>query len=192
MKFLGYWESIGAGQTDNGQFNKIEDVDYVSGAALAIKREVIEKIGLLDPEFYAYAEDADLSYRARKAGYRVVTSDAVVYHYGSLSWDHLPIKKAYLDNRNHIYLIMKHYSPKTLLRYVVEYPIKSFKIDLCRFMKGETVLQRVKKPSENTRQGKTSILALNIVFLRTAMFLVALLLMMVHKAKLSGNGKPPL
>ncbi len=85
----------------------------------------------------------DLCYGARKAGYRVVTTNANVYRYGSLSWDRLPIKKAYLGNRNHLYFIMKHHSPKTLLRYIFEYPVKSFKMDLCRFISGQTVLQRV-------------------------------------------------
>jgi len=181
IKFLGYWESIGAGEMDIGQFNQIEKVDYVSGAALAIKREVVEKIGLLDTEFYAYAEDADLCYRARKAGYRVVISNAIVYHYGSLSWDRLPLKKAYLGNRNHLYFIMKHYPPKALLRYIFEYPIKSFKVDLCRFIKGETVLQRVTRPSKNAQRKKIFIQALNIVFLRNVMLFVAMLSTIISK-----------
>ena len=181
MKFLGYWESIGAGQMDYGQFDVVVDVDYVSGAALAIKREVIEKIGLLDPEFYAYAEDLDLCYRARKAGDRVVISNAIVYHHGSASWDRLPLKKAYLNNRNRLFFIMKHYSPKTLLRYVFEYPIRSFKVDLCRFIREETVLQRVTARSKNMKREKTSTVALTMVFLRTAMFFMVLLSMMIRR-----------
>ena len=180
MKFLGYWESIGAGQEDNGQFNYVSDADYVSGAAMAIKREVIEKTGLLDPEFYAYCEDLDLCYRARRAGYRIVTSNAVVYHYCSLSWDSFPIKKSYLNNRNKLYFITKHYPRKTLLKYVLEYPIRSLKVDLCRFIGGETVLQRVTTPSKNTKREKVSTVALTMVFLRTTMFLMALLSMMIR------------
>lgn len=181
VKFLGCWESIGAGQMDNGQFDDTEDVDYVSGAAIAIEREVIDKIGLLDPEFYAYCEDADWCYRAEKVGYRVVISNAIVYHYGSMSWDRLPLKKAYLANRNHLYFIMKHYSPKTLLRYAFGYPIRSFKIDLCRFIRGETVLQRVKTQSKNTKREKISTVALTMVFLRTTMFFMALLSMIIRR-----------
>ena len=178
-KFIGYWASIGAGQEDNGQFNDVNDVHYVSGAAMAIKKDVLKRIGLLDPNFYAYAEDVDLCYRAMKAGYRVVTSNAIVYHYGSLSWDYFPLRKEYLNARNRLYFIMKHYSPKTLLTYIFEYPLKSFKLDLHRFLKRETVLQRTEASRKNSHRGKTSIQALTMVFLRAAMFSIALLSTMV-------------
>lgn len=56
-KFVEYWASIGAGQEDIGQFKDITAVEYVSGAALAFKREVLNKIGVLDSHFYEYVED---------------------------------------------------------------------------------------------------------------------------------------
>jgi GT2 family glycosyltransferase len=180
MKFLGYWESIGAGQEDKGQFNNIECVDYVSGAALAIKREVLDKIGLLDPIFYAYREDADLCYRARRAGYKIVTSNAIVYHYGSLSWNKLPARKIYLVERNKIYFILKHYSPKKLLRYLFEYPIKSFKVNLCKYVRGESVLQKTATLNKVQDLRKTSVIALSNEILRLTMFFIALLLIAVR------------
>jgi GT2 family glycosyltransferase len=172
MRFLGYWESIGAGQIDNGQFDEIRDVDFVSGAALAIKREVIKKIGLFDSEFYAYNEDKDLCYRARKAGYRVITSNAVVYHYGSMSWDRFQIKKIYLNNRNLLRFVIKHYSPKALLRFTFEYPIKSLKLDLIKFLLSETVSQRVTVQNHQTK--KIFIQIRNKIF-SIILFFVALL-----------------
>jgi hypothetical protein len=72
-KFLGYREAIGSGEEDNGQYDEVNNVDSVIGALLAIKREVIAKIGLLDSRFFAYCEDIDLCHRARKAGYIVTT-----------------------------------------------------------------------------------------------------------------------
>ena len=156
-------------------------MDYVSGASIAIKREVIAKIGLLDPKFYAYGEDNDLCYRARKAGYTVVTSNAIVYHYGSVSWDRFPLKKLYLNNRNNLYFIMKHYTPQILLRYVFEYPIRSFKLDLWRFVRGETVLQRVEKPSENTKRERNSIVALKTFLLNIAMFYITLVSVVIWR-----------
>ncbi len=47
-------------------------VDEVSGAYLAIRRKVVEEIGLFDERFFMYYEDADLCLRARKAGWQVV------------------------------------------------------------------------------------------------------------------------
>ena len=55
--------------------------DYIVGASLLIRREVLERIGLLDEGFFLYWEDADFGLRARRAGWRLaVAGDAVVYH----------------------------------------------------------------------------------------------------------------
>ena len=51
------------------------------GTALLIRRAVLDAIGVLDDQFYAYVEDVDYSLRAAAAGFRVVTApDIVVYH----------------------------------------------------------------------------------------------------------------
>jgi GT2 family glycosyltransferase len=62
----------GLAEIDRGQHDAIRDVDYVMGAAFAIRWEVIEAIGLLDEGFFLYYEDVDYCQRARNAGYRVV------------------------------------------------------------------------------------------------------------------------
>jgi len=71
----------GYNEEDHEQYDKIEDVDLISGCALLIKRGVVEKIGLLDEEFFLYYEDADWCLRAKKAGYRVVyVPGAKIWH----------------------------------------------------------------------------------------------------------------
>lgn len=47
---------------------------FISGCAMLIKAEVIEKIGFLDDNFFLYLEDADFSRRAKKAGYDLAVS----------------------------------------------------------------------------------------------------------------------
>lgn len=49
-----------------------KEVDFITGCALMIKKEVVNKIGLLDNRFFAFYEDADWCQKARKAGYKVV------------------------------------------------------------------------------------------------------------------------
>jgi len=57
-------------------------VDWVCGAFLLIRREVIEKIGLLDEQFYMYTEEVDYCYRAKRAGYLTCFfPTASVYHF---------------------------------------------------------------------------------------------------------------
>lgn len=59
----------------------VHAVDWVSGAALMIKREVVEAIGPLDEDFWLYTEETDWCYRARAAGWDVVVvPDARIYH----------------------------------------------------------------------------------------------------------------
>jgi GT2 family glycosyltransferase len=181
FNLLRYMKTTGRGEQDNAQFDSIEDVDYVCGASLAIKKEVITRIGLLDTKFYAYCEDVDLCYRTRKAGYKVTISNAIVYHYGSLSWNKLPLQKEYLHSRNSLYLVIKYFPPRALLRYML-FPIRSFKADLGRFLRGETVLQRVTMPSENAKLKRT-LVASETVLLRTALFFVTLLVVIVGKTE---------
>lgn len=57
------------------------DVDWVSGACLLTRRDVVENVGGLDESFFMYWEDADWCHRVQDAGWRVVTvPDAVVVH----------------------------------------------------------------------------------------------------------------
>lgn len=63
------------------------DVDSVSGAFLMIKREVIDKIGLLDEEFFMYGEEMDWCLRAKRAGYivRYCPVGSIIHYKGESS-----------------------------------------------------------------------------------------------------------
>jgi|SRR3989338_609345 len=63
---------IGKGK-NSSLFNKVISPDFLTGCAMLIKKEVIEKIGLLDPIYFAYYEDVDYCYRAREKGFRLKT-----------------------------------------------------------------------------------------------------------------------
>ena len=59
------------------------DVDYVCGAFMMFRREIIDKIGLLDERFFMYAEEADYCARIKNAGYRIAYfPEASVIHHG--------------------------------------------------------------------------------------------------------------
>ena len=49
---------------------KVNPIEIVSGAFMFMRREALDKVGLLDEDFFMYGEDIDLSYRILKGGYR--------------------------------------------------------------------------------------------------------------------------
>jgi hypothetical protein len=74
---INYWTGViahrGLRKKDHNQFDKVQDTDFVTGCAMLMKREMLDKIGLFDPIFYPiYSEDVDLSVRAAQAGWRIV------------------------------------------------------------------------------------------------------------------------
>lgn len=60
----------GEGQIDRGQFDREQEVDYVNGCAMLIRRAALETTGLMDPLYYLGVEDADWCMRMKRAGYR--------------------------------------------------------------------------------------------------------------------------
>jgi GT2 family glycosyltransferase len=81
----GYTYHIGWHEPDRGQYDSLTDVDFVTGATLAISRPALEQIGYEDEKFFPIDyEDPDMSYRARAAGFRVVLiPQAVATHHES-------------------------------------------------------------------------------------------------------------
>jgi GT2 family glycosyltransferase len=73
--------TIGRGIIDDGEFEDIKQVDYVNGCALLIKKEVIERIGVFDEDYFAYYEETDLCTRARRSGFKVVVAPkSILWH----------------------------------------------------------------------------------------------------------------
>jgi len=61
----------GIDEVDHGQYDKTEEIEFASGCCLLFKREVLERVGLLDDRYFLYYEDADLNERVRRDGYKV-------------------------------------------------------------------------------------------------------------------------
>lgn len=109
IKALGQPLMRGLGQVDRGQYDRQEEVGFISGCCLMIKREVIEKIGLLDDNFFAFFEDLDWNIRAQRAGYQsVYVPSAVIWHKGSNTIGLRSPAYYFLHARNRILFAKKH------------------------------------------------------------------------------------
>lgn len=70
----------------SSDLSKLHEVDFVSGAAILVKRDVFEKVGGFNPKYFMFAEEADLCLMIHRNGYKVVhTSDAEIIHFGGQS-----------------------------------------------------------------------------------------------------------
>ncbi len=73
MPLATFWgQHIGNNEKNINQFNQTREVESVVAACMYIRRELVEKIGMLDEAFFSYFEDTDFCLRARKAGFKVV------------------------------------------------------------------------------------------------------------------------
>jgi len=80
---LGMLADRGRNKIDRGQYDDKLDIFGACAAACLYKREMLEEIGLFDESFFAYYEDAELSWRAYKNGWKArYVPTSVVYHKG--------------------------------------------------------------------------------------------------------------
>ncbi len=62
--------------------NDIHEVDVLAGAFMLLRKETLDKVGLLDEDFFMYGEDIDLSYRISKGGYKnIYFPHTTIIHY---------------------------------------------------------------------------------------------------------------
>ncbi len=103
---------FGYGQPDRGQFAFLREVDFVTGAALAITRDAYAAIGDLDEGFApAYYEDVDWCWRARQAGFRVVyVPDAVLVHKETSALLDKSYDAELIVHRNRLRFVLKYWS----------------------------------------------------------------------------------
>lgn len=95
--------------------NEVRDVDWVSGAAMAIRREALEQIGPLDERFFMYCEDVDFCYRAHQNGWRVCYfPQSTVTHRIAAASDLAQVRMIYHFHRSMRLFFNKHYAREWL------------------------------------------------------------------------------
>lgn len=107
----------GYGEADHGQYDVARDVPFVTGAALAIRRDTWNTLGGLDEQFFpAYYEDAELCWRAREHGLRVVYEpSAVAVHHEAVALGKGSAAYQRLFHRNRLRFVFKHHDDAWLL-----------------------------------------------------------------------------
>ena len=114
---LAYSMHIGYLEEDTGQYDEQADVDYITGAVIAVRQEVINRVGLLDESFWPiYYEEVDLCYRVRAAGYRVLyVPGAAAIHNESATYGKVRERHRLAFHRNRLRFVFKHYTVDQIL-----------------------------------------------------------------------------
>jgi GT2 family glycosyltransferase len=84
----------------------------VAGSCMLIRKEVVEQIGYMDEQFFAYQEDADYCLRAHQAGWEVYyMPEAQIIHFGGMGGSRVePYRSIYEWHRSYYLFYKKHYA----------------------------------------------------------------------------------
>ncbi len=96
-------------EEDVGQYDQPQEIFWASGAALFIRAGLFHKIGGFDGRFFAHAEEIDLCWRLKRAGYHILAiPESIVFHVGGGTLSYNTPRKAYLNFRNTLAMGLKN------------------------------------------------------------------------------------
>ncbi len=120
IQFTGYTElskitirnrAIGFGEEDHGQYDTANPTPYAHGAAMFIKREAIEKVGLMPECYFLYYEELDWSIMFTRAGYQIwYEPKCTIYHKESQATGQNSPLRTYYITRNRLLLVRRNWN----------------------------------------------------------------------------------
>lgn len=104
-------QAIGFDEEDKGQYDTPHHTPYAHGAAMMLKREVIDKVGLMPECYFLYYEELDWSMMITRAGYEIWYEPAsTIYHKESQSTGQNSPLRTYYITRNRLLLVKRNWS----------------------------------------------------------------------------------
>ena len=103
-----YWQDVGFGEKDAGQYDTEREVEGLCWAAVLFRRECLEDVGPIDEDFVMYFEDVEFAKRCHKRGWKMLYTPAAIAHHeyrGSSKGSKLT---EYFCNRNRFLYLAKH------------------------------------------------------------------------------------
>lgn len=98
-------------EKDEGQYDDTREVFWASGACMFVRRKSFDDAGGFSEAFFAHMEEIDLCWRFQRMGLRVLSCPtSVVYHLGGGTLNYMSPKKAFLNFRNSLYMLMRNES----------------------------------------------------------------------------------
>ncbi len=119
---------IGLNEEDNAQFGlSPRKTDFVTGCALMARREVWEKVGLLDDKFFMYYEETEWCVRATRAGYlTMLIPAAMIWHKISIEDRAVSPRTYYYMTRNRLLFLQKTQASYKTWAYILSEYSRTF------------------------------------------------------------------
>ena len=114
-------------EDDHGQYDDVATVFWTCGAAMFIRKSVLEVTGNFEDTIVHHMDEIDLCWRMHMAGYTSkVVPKSVILHYGGATIQSYSFKKMYWNHRNSIFMVMKNYNTynaitKTFVHVILDY-----------------------------------------------------------------------
>jgi GT2 family glycosyltransferase len=108
------WLGMHAGmnEEDQGQYPHPRTVEWLTGCAILVRREVIAQVGMIDERFFIYSEEKEWCIRAAKAGWKLVHVPAAKVWHKGVQRNYQPHPSfTYYSTRNHLLMLSKHRAP---------------------------------------------------------------------------------
>ena len=103
-------QAIGFGEEDQGQYHTAHATPYAHGAAMMLKREVIDKVGLMPECYFLYYEELDWSMMIARTGYEIwYEPDCTIYHKESQATGQNSPLRTYYMTRNRLLLVKRNF-----------------------------------------------------------------------------------
>ncbi len=115
---FGFLFQRGLGELDYGQYDATDEIFSAKAASIIIRKDLIDRVGLFDPEYFLYLEETDLCFRTWLIGLRVVFAPrSVVYHYwGAITVPKVGREIPFYSCRNYAMTLIKNLEFGNLLR----------------------------------------------------------------------------
>jgi GT2 family glycosyltransferase len=102
----------GDGELDAGQYDRDEEVDYVNGCAMLVRRQAIEAAGFWDPIYFLSVEDGDFCMRVKRQGFRCFYAHrAKLWHMVSQSTGGYKPGKTFQTGRSSAIFVRRYANP---------------------------------------------------------------------------------
>lgn len=123
--YFGHWQ-IGGDKDDNGEYEDIEDVDFITGACMLIKKDTIKKIGLLPTDYFLQWEDIDYCTKAKNIGLKCIClPKSKIWHKVSASFkrNNISYPQVELGFKNRIIFRKKFLSNSKFIFFLICYTL---------------------------------------------------------------------